>query len=614
MISDQTKFVKQFSFVKFILTFKLFFISYYLNNKENNTISLNVFKKINYFIILYLFGIGFDLEAQIVKKNYYDYKKTKINEDYQVNSNGVKNGYYKAYSKEGILIYSYNFINGKENGLCIDYAGERTGIASNLGIAKTCFGKPMLERQFSNGQLLWEKFYDCIEGKQVMVFKKTKNDDHYEYVEFYSSGKLKEKYNTKDNYKYKGEYIKYYENGLIAEKGNYDQGKIGTWVGLKDNGDSVYIARFEFGFESSYKGFYNNGKVAYVSKADNSFESLTRTDYDSTGKRISYKLIKCYPFIYNCSEPIPKSRKEYAASNIKCENLEKNPFSLSESYLANEIIFNELGDTISNKSDLLVQRKEYGYNDDKYMLIDTIELRQSINTRNKSIELTKLRNRNTYKIKTIYETYKNKRRYKSLIDLLVLNYASRYFNYIELKAKEETSYNNQVKEWDESYYFLVNNTSDFENIWGRMQTQYWYKFVDLFKIQDVFADSTIINLQDLFPNETVKYSNGTFANPNGMFKKHNFITVSNFEYYSRLQINADIKNDDFGRPYGPILNVQRIETSALNSTESLLKEEKQIDKLAEKLAFIFLEENNELLKEIKNISDISVLKSKLDLN
>lgn len=563
----------------------------------------------HYLIALSLLIFFNNLYAQkVITKKHYG--SSVIKEQYQVNQQGQRNGYYKSYNPDGVLLYSYNFKNGQEHGLCIDYAGQRKG--QNI----YCYGKPLQERVMVNGNIQSEKYYGCANNTNFLFHtKKLISPDIYERVEYFENGKIKEKFNETASYvKAKGLYEKYHENGKLAEKGNYDQGKIGTWVGLMDNGDSVYIARFEFGFESSYKGFYNNGKVAYVSKADNSFESLTRTDYDSTGKRISCKLIKCYPFIYNCSEPIPKSRKEYAASNIKCENLDKNPFSLSESYLANEIIFNELGDTISNKSDLLVQRKEYGYNDDKYMLIDTIELRQSIKTRNKSIELTKLRNRNTYKIKTIYETYKNKRRYKSLIDLLVLNYASRYFNYIELKAKEETNYNNQVKEWDESYYFLVNNTSDFEKIWGRMQTQYWYNFVDLFKIQDVFADSTIINLQELFPNETVKYSNGTFANPNGMFKKHNFITVSNFEYYSRLQINADIKNDDFGRPYGPILNVQRFETSSLNSTESLLKEEKQIDKLAEKLAFIFLEENNELLKEIKNISDISVLKLKLDLN
>ena len=107
--------------------------------------------------------------SQKVITNYWGYTQ-KINEQYQVNAQGVKNGYYKAYSKEGLLIYSYNFLNGKENGLCIDYAGQRNGVSNNLGLLKTCYGKPMLERQMKNGELVSEKFYDCLDGKQIIAF------------------------------------------------------------------------------------------------------------------------------------------------------------------------------------------------------------------------------------------------------------------------------------------------------------------------------------------------------------------------------------------------------------------------------------------------------------
>ncbi len=62
------------------------------------------------------------LNAQILKKTYYDWQSTIVKEEYFVNAKGEKNGLYKAYDQSGILALLYNFKNGLLNGLCTEYS------------------------------------------------------------------------------------------------------------------------------------------------------------------------------------------------------------------------------------------------------------------------------------------------------------------------------------------------------------------------------------------------------------------------------------------------------------------------------------------------------------
>lgn len=66
------------------------------------------------FIVLLAFSVP--LRAQQVIKTYYDYRKTQIDEEYQANSAGYVNGYYKKYDRNGVVIEQGTGINGKLNG------------------------------------------------------------------------------------------------------------------------------------------------------------------------------------------------------------------------------------------------------------------------------------------------------------------------------------------------------------------------------------------------------------------------------------------------------------------------------------------------------------------
>jgi antitoxin component YwqK of YwqJK toxin-antitoxin module len=58
------------------------------------------------------------VNAQILKKTYYDFQKTKVNEVYYVNAKGEKNGLYKTYDEAtGVLTEEATFVNGELNGV-----------------------------------------------------------------------------------------------------------------------------------------------------------------------------------------------------------------------------------------------------------------------------------------------------------------------------------------------------------------------------------------------------------------------------------------------------------------------------------------------------------------
>lgn len=76
--------------------------------------------------------VSFGLNAQQLKKTYYDYNKTKVDEEYFVNAKGEKNGKYKEYTREGILGQEANYVNGQLDGVYIKYAtyGGKAELAS----------------------------------------------------------------------------------------------------------------------------------------------------------------------------------------------------------------------------------------------------------------------------------------------------------------------------------------------------------------------------------------------------------------------------------------------------------------------------------------------------
>jgi len=130
-----------------------------------------------------LFGKAF---GQINKKDYYDYKKTRLMADYQVNAKGEKNGWFKGYDQSGILIYEYNYKNDQKDGV--------------------------------------NKEYTVINGKREVMNSKT-----------FKSGVLE------------GPATYYGQNGMIQKQGNFKNDKYdGKWTILKPYSD-YNLSKLEIG-------------------------------------------------------------------------------------------------------------------------------------------------------------------------------------------------------------------------------------------------------------------------------------------------------------------------------------------------------------------------------
>lgn len=66
------------------------------------------------FVTIAILLLSINAIAQKVEKEYY--YNGKLKKEYQVNSNGVKNGYYKSYGTNGVLYESSNYKNGEKHG------------------------------------------------------------------------------------------------------------------------------------------------------------------------------------------------------------------------------------------------------------------------------------------------------------------------------------------------------------------------------------------------------------------------------------------------------------------------------------------------------------------
>ena len=281
-----------------------------------------------------------------ITKKYYG--SNVIEEQYQVNAVGQKNGFYKYFSSDGHLILSYNYKNDQEHGTCIDYGGTRNWSAIY------CYGKPLDERIMENGVLKSQKYYGCANNTNYLIYtKKQVSPEVYLRTEYYQNGKVKEKYNENTSYtKDNGLYERYYENGKIAEKGEYKNGKFGKWLSFYENGDTMLIELYEIGVPVIQKKYYSGNKIEKVMTIDGQFENIKTSTYDLKGRLISERLSKTYPFKYDCgssNDPNkPKNWRELAERRILCGGESYSPYD--HMYTSTERSFDSIGQVLTLKN------------------------------------------------------------------------------------------------------------------------------------------------------------------------------------------------------------------------------------------------------------------------
>lgn len=176
------------------------------------------------FILLFFHANAVKGQTKKVE-TFYDYNKTKLKETFDALtvSPYLKNGNYKLYSKNTVLLKDYTYSKGKKNGRCIDY--------------------------YESGKVESEKIY---------------KDDSFNGVctDYYPTGQVKAKA-TFLNGKINGTYIKYAENGNTIEEGSaINDIQDGTIKKYWDNGNLYTWETYKNGHKNGvYRSFYQTGKM-----------------------------------------------------------------------------------------------------------------------------------------------------------------------------------------------------------------------------------------------------------------------------------------------------------------------------------------------------------------
>lgn len=230
--------------------------------------------------------------AQKPVATFYDWNKIHPHEVYSINSTGQKTGAYKEYDQSGVVIKEYNYLNGLENGPCIDYAS--TGNNQRAIKAKATFKNGQPEGYYVE----YCRYTDYKEKIQEGQYKNGKKTGLWKewWCDDDTRGILKSE-GSYDADNQNGEWKTYARNGSILTKGSYSNGykKEGMWY---------YYSSIDSAKPISWGKYLNNVKVgpwrimlnSKFEVTDNQEEyAVYRTmKFDSTGIPSAEPVIECH--------------------------------------------------------------------------------------------------------------------------------------------------------------------------------------------------------------------------------------------------------------------------------------------------------------------------------
>ena len=203
-------------------------------------------------ILAFLFVV-FLSEVSTAQKHvvtYYDYSKIHPKADYYVNSVGQKNGPYKEYTQDGVVVEESNYLNGFKNGLCVTYwvgdhnqrtvSGRVTYKNGELDGPYTGYnrdGVPFTSGNYVNGKKegKWttiQPFFDSDYGEAPEGFGSVKFVEDFKAdvnvttgkvrTYFYPSGKLCMELEMKNGEDASKSSVTYYPNGVLKIRNKTD--------------------------------------------------------------------------------------------------------------------------------------------------------------------------------------------------------------------------------------------------------------------------------------------------------------------------------------------------------------------------------------------------------
>ena len=189
---------------------------------------------------------------------YYDYAGTQVKEVYTVKKgSGIKQGMYRLYDENRMLIFEVPFINNLKNGVARQYFNQADVLFHEKPML--AYGKLMNLMTYKNDELNGSyKIYAYEKGKQILRYDNTWfNGEIIKETEFYNNGKKKSSLqkNGVCNYWYEtgekmseftnientsvGIQTEWFKNGKINIQGtwNNESKQEGIWKNWDENGN-----------------------------------------------------------------------------------------------------------------------------------------------------------------------------------------------------------------------------------------------------------------------------------------------------------------------------------------------------------------------------------------
>ncbi len=181
---------------------------------------------------------------------------------------GLKNGYFREYDKEGVLVNTTKYINGE----VVTDALELKHVE--------------IQRDFhDNARVKWEKTF--FDGEPHGIWKEYDSTGVIINSLIYQYGRLLGEGIIDSAGIKQGDWIEYYADGSVRAKGAYQDGeRFSKWIFYHENGEIEQTGKYGAGGRErgEWRWYFNNGDLHRVENFRKGLEDGPLTEYNSAGK------------------------------------------------------------------------------------------------------------------------------------------------------------------------------------------------------------------------------------------------------------------------------------------------------------------------------------------
>jgi antitoxin component YwqK of YwqJK toxin-antitoxin module len=322
-------------------------------------------------------------ESQILKKTFYDYRKTKPDEVYYVNNNGQYNGLYIRYNEFGAKAVEANFKNGVKQGAAKEYYirggksklkisgnyknDEKDGLWTTYTYVKNGESYFLLMQSWGSGSIEDDVFNTGVQTK--FMEEQFENGIIKKEIQYHPNGKVFQIKHFNEYKRIVGEYICYNKAGQVVTKGLIGpNGEMnGEWIipreesGISPNdkeslGSIAYTQKLRFNKEGDLdtnyvsRSYYLSGRIKDSVKVI-SIDGKSGYRYDGRWYLCGKSLLLSGPYKSFYENGKLQEEGNYLVINGKSVKTGVWKLYNKEGVLSNEKYFNEMGEENNSRTE-----------------------------------------------------------------------------------------------------------------------------------------------------------------------------------------------------------------------------------------------------------------------